>query len=42
MSAWVETVIRILSWWQRAGWLATRPGGIEIMGTDMLQRIVDT
>lgn len=42
VSARVETVIRILSRWQKAGWLTTRPGGIEIARADMLQRIVDT
>lgn len=42
VSARVETVIRILSRWQKAGWLAARPGGIEIVRADMLQRIVDT
>lgn len=41
MSARVETVIRILSRWQKAGWLVARPGGIEIVRADMLQRIVD-
>jgi CRP/FNR family transcriptional regulator, nitrogen oxide reductase regulator len=42
VSARVETVIRILSRWQKAGWLATRAGGFEIMRTDMLQRILET
>lgn len=42
VSARVETVIRILSRWQKAGWLASRPGVIEIVRPDMLQRIVDT
>ena len=42
VSARVETVIRILSRWQKAGWLLTRPGGgIEIMRVDMLRRILD-
>ncbi|AYH44291.1 Crp/Fnr family transcriptional regulator [Azoarcus sp. DN11] len=39
VSARVETVIRILSRWQKAGWLASRPGRIEILRPDMLQRI---
>ena len=41
VSARVETVIRILSRWQKAGWLANRPGGIEILRADMLRRIGD-
>jgi CRP-like cAMP-binding protein len=41
VSARVETVIRILSRWQKAGWLANRPGGIEILREDMLRRIGD-
>ena len=42
VSARVETVIRILSRWQKAGWLATRPDGFEIMRVDMLRRILET
>ena len=42
VSARVETVIRILSRWQKAGWIASRPGRIEIMRPDMLERIVDS
>lgn len=42
VSARVETVIRILSRWQKAGWLASRPGRIEILRPDMLQRIGDS
>ena len=42
VSARVETVIRILSRWQKAGWLTTRPDGIEIRRADMLQRILET
>ncbi len=39
VSARVETVIRILSRWQKAGWLANRAGGIEVLREDMLRRI---
>ncbi len=42
VSARVETVIRILSRWQKAGWLTSRPGGMEITRADMLRRILDT
>ena len=42
VSARVETVIRILSRWQKAGWIASRPGRIEIMRPDMLERIVES
>lgn len=42
VSARAETVIRILSRWQKAGWLTSRPGGIEITRADMLRRILDT
>lgn len=42
VSARVETVIRILSRWQKAGWLANRAGGIEIARADMLRRILET
>ncbi len=42
VSARVETVIRILSRWQKAGWLTTRPEGFEIRRADMLQRILET
>lgn len=42
VSARSETVIRILSRWQKAGWLTTRPEGFEIRRTDMLQRILET
>lgn len=42
VSARVETVIRILSRWQKAGWLTSRPGGIEITRADMLERILAT
>lgn len=41
VSARVETVIRILSRWQKAGWITPRPGGIEIERADMLRRIID-
>jgi len=42
VSARVETVIRILSRWQKAGWLRTRADGFEIMRVDMLRRILET
>lgn len=42
VSARVETVIRILSRWHKAGWLMNRPGGIEIVRVDMLRRILET
>ncbi|WP_248280653.1 Crp/Fnr family transcriptional regulator [Aromatoleum aromaticum] len=42
VSARAETVIRILSRWQKAGWLTSRPGGMEITRADMLRRILDT
>lgn len=42
VSARVETVIRILSRWQKAGWLANRPQGMEITRADMLERILAT
>lgn len=40
VSARVETVIRILSRWQRAGWLDSGRGKIEILRVDMLRRIL--
>lgn len=42
VSARAETVTRILSRWQKAGWLANRPQGIEITRADMLERILAT
>lgn len=42
VSARAETVIRILSRWQKAGWLSNRPQGIEIARADMLERILAT
>lgn len=42
VSARVETVIRILSRWHKAGWLTSRPGALEITRADMLRRILDT
>jgi len=42
VSARAETVIRILSRWQKAGWLTTRHEGFEIRRADMLQRILET
>ena len=42
VSARVETVIRILSRWQKAGWITSRPGGMEIARVDMLERILET
>ena len=42
VSARVETVIRILSRWQKAGWMTSRPGGMEIARVDMLERILET
>lgn len=42
VSARVETVIRILSRWHKAGWIADRPGGIEIARMDMIERILQT
>lgn len=42
VSARVETVIRILSRWHKAGWLANRAGGTEIARADMLRRILQT
>lgn len=41
VSARVETVIRIISRWQKAGWLKTAREGIEITRIDMLQRMSD-
>lgn len=40
VSARAETVIRILSRWHKAGWIADRPGGVVITRADMLQRIL--
>jgi CRP-like cAMP-binding protein len=42
VSARVETVIRILSRWQKAGWMTSGPGGMEIARVDMLERILET
>lgn len=41
VSARVETVIRIISRWQKAGWLKGARDGIEIARVDMLQRMSD-
>lgn len=41
VSARVETVIRIISRWQKAGWLKSARTGIEITRVDMLQRMSD-
>lgn len=41
VSARAETVIRILSRWQKAGWLTTRTNGVEIMRPDMLRRLLE-
>lgn len=40
VSARVETVIRILSRWHKAGWIADLQGGMEIARMDMLERIL--
>jgi CRP/FNR family transcriptional regulator, nitrogen oxide reductase regulator len=41
VSARVETVIRIISRWQKAGWLTSARDGIQITRTDLLQRMSD-
>lgn len=41
VSARVETVIRIISRWQKAGWLKGARDGIDITRVDMLQRMSD-
>lgn len=41
VSARVETVIRIISRWQKAGWLRSGRDGIEISRVDMLRRMLD-
>ena len=41
VGARVETVIRIISRWQKAGWMKTTRGGMEITRVDMLQRMSD-
>ncbi len=41
VGARVETVIRIISRWQKAGWMKSTRGGTEITRIDMLQRISD-
>jgi len=41
VSARVETVIRIMSRWQKAGWLKGARNGIDITRVDMLQRMSD-
>lgn len=41
VSARVETVIRIMSRWQKAGWLKGARDGIDIARVDMLQRMSD-
>ena len=40
VSARVETVIRIMSRWQKAGWLVTTRHGLEVTRVDMLKRIL--
>jgi CRP-like cAMP-binding protein len=40
VSARVETVIRIMSRWQKAGWLVTMRHGLEVTRVDMLKRIL--
>ena len=42
VGARVETVIRILSRWQKAGWLAGGRDGIHILRPDMLRRVLGT
>ncbi len=39
VDARIETVIRILSRWQKADWLRTAAGGFELCRVDMLRRI---
>lgn len=41
VSARVETVIRIISRWQKAGWLRSGRDEIEIARVDMLRRMLD-
>lgn len=41
VSTRVETVSRILSRWQKAGWLRSGRGTIDVLRVDMLQRILD-
>jgi len=41
VGARVETVIRIISRWQKAGWVSGARGGIAIARVDMLQRMAD-
>ena len=41
VSARVETVIRVISRWQKAGWMKSTRDGIEISRVDMLQRMAD-
>ncbi|MGB7480493.1 MAG: Crp/Fnr family transcriptional regulator [Burkholderiaceae bacterium] len=41
VGARVETVIRIISRWQKAGWIKGARSGIEIARVDMLQRMAD-
>ncbi|MEO7032163.1 MAG: Crp/Fnr family transcriptional regulator [Burkholderiaceae bacterium] len=41
VGARVETVIRVISRWQKADWLTTSRDGIQISRVDMLQRISD-
>lgn len=40
VSTRVETVSRILSRWQKAGWLRSGRGSIDLLRIDMLQRIL--
>jgi CRP-like cAMP-binding protein len=41
VGARVETVIRIISRWQKAGWMKSTRGGMEITRVDMLRRMAD-
>jgi CRP-like cAMP-binding protein len=40
VSARVETVIRVLSRWQKLGWLRGTRDGLELLRRDMLERVL--